>query len=96
MNSITITLDTPVKRIDSEVSSVTLRVPNSGEMRGINLIDLATMKTDTLIKVIPRIVSPTLSEAEVAGLCLADFMAMGAEIAGFLLKTSDHPDFPAK
>jgi hypothetical protein len=96
MTTINILLDKPIKRGDNEITAVDLRKPDSGELRGISLLDIATMKTDALIKLLPRITNPLLTERDVAGLDPADLMALGAEVAGFLLKKADQPDFPTK
>ncbi len=83
-----ITLETPITRGDSEIKEVTLRKPGSGELRGINLTDLLQMNVNALHKVLPRISSPSLTEADVAKLDPADLTDMASEVAGFLLKKS--------
>lgn len=92
----TIALDTPLKRGDQEITSVQVRRPGAGELRGgISLLDLGNLKMDALAKVIPRVTIPTINEAEVHMLDLADVFAIGAEIASFLLKKAKRADFPA-
>jgi len=81
----TITLDQPIKRGDSEITEVELRKPVSGELRGLNLTDLLQMDVNALQRVLPRISTPTLTDAEVAALDPADLMQLGAVVAGFLL-----------
>ena len=51
----TVQLETPIKRGDGHITSVTLRKPNSGELRGISLAELLQMKVDALQAVLPRI-----------------------------------------
>ena len=42
----TVQLDTPIKRGDGHITSVTLRKPNSGELRGVSLAELLQMKVN--------------------------------------------------
>lgn len=80
-----IELDTPIKRGETEISEVTLRKPSAGELRGVNLADVLQMQTDALIKLIPRLSSPSLTEKEAGRLDPADLVQCGGEIAGFLI-----------
>lgn len=81
----TITLDTPLKRGETEITEVTLRKPASGELRGLEIHDLLRMDVTANIKLLPRITTPTLTEAEVAALDPADLTQLASEVTGFLL-----------
>jgi hypothetical protein len=87
-----VTLDTPIKRGLSEITHVTLRKPASGELRGIQLAELIQLDVASLIKVIPRLTSPSLTTPEVSGLDPADLLAIGGKIVGFLLQRSAKTD----
>lgn len=80
----TITLDTPIKRGENTVDSITLRKPNSGALRGTSLQALVSLDVDALAKVLPRISSPALTEHEVYQLDPADLVQLGSAFAGFL------------
>jgi hypothetical protein len=82
---VTVTLDTPLVRGAQTIASVELRRPKSGELRGVNLSDLAQLDVAALIKVLPRVSLPTLTGADVESLDPSDLMKLGAEIVGFLL-----------
>lgn len=84
----TITLDTPIKRGETEITSISLRKPAAGELRGLNLTDLLQMDVIAVTRVLPRISDPTLTEAEVSALDPADFTVLASEVAGFLLPKS--------
>ena len=84
-NDNTITLDTPIKRGEHTIDTITLRKPNSGELRGLNLADLLQMDVILLHRVLPRISSPMLTEADVAAMDPKDLLSCGAKVAGFLL-----------
>lgn len=87
-----ITFDTPVKRGNTEVASITLRKPGSGELRGCSLVDLLQMDVATLQRVVPRISIPALTEDEVGHLDPADLLAIGLGIVGFLSQKASQPE----
>lgn len=80
-----IELDEPIKRGEQTIDSVTLRKPQSGELRGVSLADVLQMQTDALITLIPRLSNPSLTATEVRQMDPADLVQCGGEIAGFLL-----------
>ena len=86
-------LDEPVKRGKVEISTITLRRPRSGALRGINLIDLANLNTTALMTVLPRITDPSLTKEEVGGLDPADLTAIGVEVANFLAQKKVKAEF---
>lgn len=88
----TVTLDTPIRRGTNSIDSITLRKPNSGELRGVSLVELLQMDVGSLIKVLPRISSPSLTAVEVAGMDPADLLALSSKISGFLLQKSAMTD----
>ena len=88
----TITLDTPIRRGTTSIESITLRKPNSGELRGVSLVELLQMDVGSLIKVLPRISSPSITAVEVAGMDPADLLALSSKISGFLLQKSAMTD----
>jgi hypothetical protein len=84
-NFVSVTLDIPIVRGSQTITSVDLRRPKSGELRGVNLSDLAQLDVAALIKVLPRVSMPTLTSADVEGLDPSDLMKLGGEVVGFLL-----------
>lgn len=88
----TVSLDTPIRRGTSTIDSITLRKPNSGELRGVSLSELLQMDVNSLVKVIPRISSPTLTAVEVTSMDPADLFALGTKVSGFLLQKSMKTD----
>ena len=89
----TVTLDTPIKRGNGEITEVTLRKPNSGELRGVSLAELLQMKVDALQPVLPRITNPILHKQDMATLDPADLVNMGTVVVGFLLTKETKRDF---
>ncbi|KAA8705182.1 phage tail assembly protein [Pseudomonas proteolytica] len=88
----TVVLDSPIRRGVTTIDSITLRKPSSGELRGVSLVDLLQMDVASLIKVVPRISSPTLTAIEVSGMDPADLLALSSKISGFLLQKSAKTD----
>lgn len=85
----TVTLETPIKRGDQEITALSLRKPASGELRGIALADLLRLDVAALITVLPRITSPTLTAHEASQLDLVDLTALGTEVLGFFVSKAD-------
>ncbi|APG19296.1 UNVERIFIED_ORG: hypothetical protein J2806_001819 [Kosakonia oryzae] len=83
-----VTLETPIKRGEQLINAVTLMKPNAGTLRGLSLAAVANAEVDALIKVLPRITSPSLTEQEVAALDLADMVALAGKVVGFLSPVS--------
>ncbi|HEY1843640.1 MAG TPA: phage tail assembly protein [Buttiauxella sp.] len=79
-----ITLDTPIKRGDEVIKSITLTKPTAGTLRGVSLADVASSDVNALIKVLPRMTYPALTEAEITRMELPDMMSIAAKVIGFL------------
>ena len=76
-------LASPVKLGDKKVSEFVLTEPSAGQLRGVKLGELLMMDVSTMIKVIPRITSPAITEAQVAGLNPAQLTAFSGEVVSF-------------
>ncbi|OFJ45993.1 phage tail protein [Pseudomonas koreensis] len=87
-----VTLDTPISRGKTTINTLNLRKPQSGELRGVQLIELLNMDVATLIKILPRITSPGITAPEAAGMDPADLLACGSKISAFLLQKSVKTD----
>lgn len=87
-----IPLSTPLRRGDTEITSLTLRKPSGPELRGLSLAALLNIDASAVMQLLPRISNPTLTAQEVAVLDPADLTACGLEIAGFLLPASAKQD----
>ncbi len=88
----TVTLDTPIIRGKTNIDTLTLRKPQSGELRGVHLVDLLNLDVASLLKVLPRITSPGITAPEAAGMDPADLLACGNKVAHFLLQKSVKTD----
>ncbi|WP_447796633.1 phage tail assembly protein [Pseudomonas moraviensis] len=88
----TVNLDAPIVRGKTKIDSLVLRKPQSGELRGVQLIELLNMDVATLIKILPRITSPGITAPEAAGMDPADLLACGSKISAFLLQKSVKTD----
>lgn len=85
-------LDVPVLRGKTSIEEITVRKPNSGELRGVRLVDLANMDVDALITVLPRITIPALTKHEVENLDPSDLTSLGNKAALFLLNKKARMD----
>lgn len=87
-NPHTIVLDEPIKRGEQVIDQITLRKPKAGELRGIALSDLLKLDVLAVMKVLPRISLPSISEAEARSMDPADLVQVGVQISDFLLQRS--------
>lgn len=81
-----IPLDAPIQRGETAIDSLQLRRPKSGELRGLTMQALGEGDVGALIKLLPRISMPTITEAEAANLDPADLTELTIVITGFLLQ----------
>jgi hypothetical protein len=70
------------------IDQITLIKPNAGTLRGVSLAAVANSDVDALIKVLPRMTAPMLTEQEVAALELPDILALAGKVVGFLSPNS--------
>ncbi|MEI9603263.1 phage tail assembly protein [Enterobacter hormaechei] len=87
-NSNIVILDNPVMRGEQKIEQVTVTKPNAGTLRGVSLASLANSDVDALIKVLPRMTYPALTEHEIARLDASDLMQFAAKVIGFLSPSS--------
>ncbi|OKV43858.1 hypothetical protein AWP92_06140 [Escherichia coli] len=75
-------------RGEQKVEQVTLTKPNAGTLRGVSLASLANSDVDALIKVLPRMTYPALTEHELARLDASDLISLAGKVVGFLSPAS--------
>lgn len=80
-----VSLDTPLKRGKQTFTSIQVRKPKSGALRGVALTELLQMDVQALTRVLPRITEPALTETEIRDLDPADLVQLGTAVSGFLL-----------
>lgn len=93
-NEKVVELDTLIIRGKTEITSVTVRKPQSGALRGTRLQALMDMDVNALITVLPRITTPALTTAEINEMDPADLVSLSVEVVTFLLKKSVLSDLP--
>ncbi|HDU8646491.1 TPA: phage tail assembly protein [Morganella morganii subsp. morganii] len=91
--SAVIELDEPIKRGDTEITSVTIRKPNSGALRGVRLQALMEMDVNSMTEVLPRITDPSLTKPEIGAMPPGDLLNMSIEVVNFLLPKSMQADY---
>lgn len=79
----TVEFDTPIIRGKLTISEVNINKPKTGALRGLSLSDLLKVDVDTIIKLVPRVSTPPLTEHEVAALDPADFLSISTAVVGF-------------
>jgi|LSQX01.3.fsa_nt_gb hypothetical protein len=78
-------LDSGITRGEKQIKELSLRRPTAGELRGLKILELINMDTDTLMKFLPRVTIPSINEAELNQMDPADFIKLSTESVGFLM-----------
>ncbi|WP_034911990.1 phage tail assembly protein [Erwinia sp. 9145] len=89
-----ITLDTPLQRGKETITTIMLRKPQSGSLRGTRLQALMDMDVNAMMVVLPRISVPALLPHEINEMDPADLLSLSVEVVTFLLPKSVLSDFP--
>ena len=89
-----ITLKKPIKRGKEEITSITVREPGAGDLRGVSLAAVSELDVSTLIKIAPRITTPAITDVEANAFCLTDLMKFGKVIVGMINETSGNDTTP--
>lgn len=92
LSSKTVFLDEPIKRGKQEITSVDIRKPNAGELRGVSLVAITELDVTALQRVLPRVTTPTLTQHDVAQMEPADLLQCGTVLASFLLKKAQRQE----
>lgn len=83
-----IDLEAPIKLGEKEITSLTLRKPKAGELRGLSLANVLNCDVDTLVTLVPRIADPVITKQHVQEMDLVDIGTIGGTIAGFFQPAS--------
>lgn len=92
----TITLDVPLVRGDQQITTLVLRRPTTGALRGVSITSVLQMDTGAIMVVLPRISTPTLTKQDVEKLDIADLTECGITLASFFLRKSERVDSPTE
>lgn len=85
IETVDVLLDKPLKRGDTEITTITLRRPLGGALRGTSTRRLLDMEVDDVNTVLPRISEPALTPNDLAVMDGADILKLSSEVAAFLL-----------
>jgi len=80
---VNIELECPIERESGAITSLSVRKPGAGELRGLKIQDIMGADVNTMIVLIPRISSPFLTAPEVESLDPADFAEISGTIVNF-------------
>lgn len=84
----TVELETPLVRGEVTINTIEIRKPNVGTLRGLSLQSVLQWDVTTMTKLLPRITSPALSEAEINTMDIPDFTELNLAVTGFLASAS--------
>lgn len=83
-NQTSVTLNTGFSRGGQNITDITIFKPKANAMRGLSVTSILQGDVDSLIRLIPRISSPTMTEADVSSLDLNDLVQLQAGVISFL------------
>ncbi|MBD59027.1 MAG: phage tail protein [Citromicrobium sp.] len=81
----TVTLNRPIMRGDTEITSLTLREPLGGDLRKLNSAQIVNGDTDEIFKLLPRISNPPVIAADLEAMPGMDVMEIVGTVIGFFL-----------
>lgn len=79
-----VTLTRPLKRGDTQIETVKLREPSTGELRGLDSMDVLRMGVDAHKKLVPRI--SNITENEFNLLSPKDLVLIQNEVVTFFVE----------
>lgn len=85
----TVDLVEPITRGATTITQLTLRKPKAGELRGLTLSDVIGLEIAAILKLIPRISEPPLTDDECQNLDPADLTEIGGTIRGFFMTRAE-------
>jgi len=91
---VTVDLEEPITRGEEKIAKLQLRRPDSGSLRGLSLAELIKMDTSAVLKLLPRISTPSLVDAEVEQLDPADIFACAVEVSSFFMTRRELAESP--
>lgn len=83
--TITVTLSEPIRREGGDVTTISIRKPRAGELRGLKVEDLFATDINALIAVLPRITSPVIAAHEVEQFEADDLLEVAGAVKGFFM-----------
>ncbi|CQH33363.1 MULTISPECIES: phage tail assembly protein [Yersinia] len=94
----TVVLQTPIKRGKTVIKEVSLTgaMKQAGSLRGLKLFSVMTSDVDSLIKLLPRVTSPALTEIELITMDTWDFAQLSQEVAVFLQPSLEGEQTPTE
>lgn len=90
---VTVVLDEPIRRGETEIREVVVRKPNSGALRGVRLQALLEMDVIYMTDVLPRVTTPALTKPEILAMDPGDLLNLSVEVVNFLLPKSMRTDY---
>ncbi len=82
-------LKRPVDIDGKPVCEIAVREPTAGELRGLAVSAIMSMEVSAMIRLLPRITMPPLSEAQVAAMRPGDFGQLAGTAAGFFFDVAE-------
>lgn len=86
-----VTLIEPLTIDGEDIAEITLRRPNGGDLRGLKLSELLQLDVGSVMRLVPRISAPYVSESQMAEMSAADLTKFATGVVGFFIDPADLP-----
>jgi len=83
--SVVVTLEQPIKREGGTITSLTIRKPKGGDLRGTKLTEIVNGDVNAVAIVIPRITTPAIAAHEYFALEADDLAEVVGVVVGFFM-----------
>lgn len=88
-----ITLETPIQQGEKEITEITLRKPQAGELRGLSIVELLNMDVQSICILLPRISTPMITKEQAAKMDTVDICQVGGVVANFFVTAKVKKEF---
>lgn len=85
----TVTLSEPIMRGETRIEKLNIRKPKSGELRNLSLQDILGTDVTAMLKLIPRVTDPPLTQPEADDLEPEDLAEICGTIRGFFMTKTE-------
>ncbi|MGB0694009.1 MAG: phage tail assembly protein [Rhodospirillaceae bacterium] len=79
----TVTFATPIPYGEETLSEISLRKPTAGDLRGLKLMSVLELETNSLLTLVPRLATPAVTSGQLQALSPGDLIKMAGVIGGF-------------
>ena len=85
LKSSKVTFKDPIPYGDNPLKEITLRPPTAGDLRGVNIDGIGSMRVEELMTLVPRISTPAVTAAQLNELSARDVTKLFHSVQPFFI-----------